>query len=392
MMMSLKDIILVKLVAAFINDSETREIISLTEDEIWKKFIRKRTNFDIPLSLQEDIIAFIKPIQTEVSYWMDDHEEMLPLDQKLSLKFCFNADGTVDRVKTADLLIGSKLLDAKTRFVLACQYWSDWDVLMFFYSLPNSTRLQIMLKYSTPNEYLEEYEENVKHWIDNYRDKRIVKSKSHGWCNYYFNWTNVSLQSRLLDDLSEEERQSILDDAFENTVNMQLGGFCLSRMSVEHREQFLILFPMKVLWIYLLWPYHHFFMDAVDKVWDRLPGNHFYFLLHIIICQKIVALWKDFDYVNLLREFWYKSPDRLKYSVEGSHIFEILMEILKNGFHPNKDAGLTAPAEGLSNISKYPGHLPDIACYDGNPRKQGLSGVDWTYVNKTLHMAPEEEV
>ncbi|GFU09671.1 uncharacterized protein TNCV_5027171 [Trichonephila clavipes] len=42
----------------------------------------------------------------------------------------------------------------------------------------------------------------------------------------------------------------------------------------------------------------------------------------------------------------------------------------------SKDAGLTSPAERMSNISKYPGHLPDFNCYDGNPRNQGLVGID----------------
>ncbi|GFV88905.1 uncharacterized protein TNCV_1227021 [Trichonephila clavipes] len=58
----------------------------------------------------------------------------------------------------------------------------------------------------------------------------------------------------------------------------------------------------------------------------------------------------------------------------------------------SKDAGLTPPAEGLSNISKYSGHLSDIACYDGNPCNQGLVGVDETCVNKTLHIGLEEEI
>ncbi|GFU52938.1 uncharacterized protein TNCV_1142331 [Trichonephila clavipes] len=57
----------------------------------------------------------------------------------------------------------------------------------------------------------------------------------------------------------------------------------------------------------------------------------------------------------------------------------------------SKYAGLTPLVEGMSNISKYPGHLPDFACYDGNPRNQGLDRVDGACVNKTL-MAPEEEV
>ncbi|GFX53768.1 uncharacterized protein TNCV_1597141 [Trichonephila clavipes] len=60
--------------------------------------------------------------------------------------------------------------------------------------------------------------------------------------------------------------------------------------------------------------------------------------------------------------------------------------------HTSKVAGLTPPAEGQSNTNKHPGHLPDIAFYDGNPCNQGLVGVDGTRVNKTLHMALEEEI
>ncbi|GFW15082.1 uncharacterized protein TNCV_172291 [Trichonephila clavipes] len=58
----------------------------------------------------------------------------------------------------------------------------------------------------------------------------------------------------------------------------------------------------------------------------------------------------------------------------------------------SKDAGLTPPAGVMSNISKYPGHLPDFACYDGNARNQDLVGVDGACVNRAFHTAPEEEV
>ncbi|GFV34162.1 uncharacterized protein TNCV_5046961 [Trichonephila clavipes] len=51
----------------------------------------------------------------------------------------------------------------------------------------------------------------------------------------------------------------------------------------------------------------------------------------------------------------------------------------------SKDAGLTPPVEGLSNISKYSGHLLDIASYDDNPRNQGLVGVDGACVNMTSY-------
>ncbi|GFY38441.1 uncharacterized protein TNIN_352191 [Trichonephila inaurata madagascariensis] len=108
--------------------------------------------------------------------------------------------------------------------------------------------------------------------------------------------------------MSLEEYKCLIDAVFESTNEMHIGRFCLSRMSADHREQLLTRFPAKVLSIYLFWPYHNFFLDAANKVWDRLPEDHFVCLLHIIICQKIAALWKDFDYVDLLRQFWQKAP------------------------------------------------------------------------------------
>ncbi|GFV79904.1 hypothetical protein TNCV_2258501 [Trichonephila clavipes] len=57
---------------------------------------------------------------------------------------------------------------------------------------------------------------------------------------------------------------------------------------------------------------------------------------------------------------------------------------------PSKMQASKLPAEGLSNISKYPAHDLDIDCYDGNPRKQGLVSVDGACLNNTLHMALEE--
>ncbi|GFS63810.1 hypothetical protein TNIN_147301 [Trichonephila inaurata madagascariensis] len=131
-MLTLKEIILVKLTAKIINDSDTGEIIDPYTDEIWEQFIRERTSaLDIPLTLQEDIVALRKPIQLEVRNFIEDHYGIFTVEQECSLKFCFHADGTVDRVKTADLLIHSKWLDVQTRFVLACQYWSSRNLTFF---------------------------------------------------------------------------------------------------------------------------------------------------------------------------------------------------------------------------------------------------------------------
>ncbi|GFY63689.1 uncharacterized protein TNIN_14941 [Trichonephila inaurata madagascariensis] len=307
-MLTLKEIILVKLTAKIINDSDTGEIIDPNKDEIWEQFIRERTSaLDIPLTLQEDIVALRKPIQLEVRNFIEDHYGIFTEEQECSLKFCFHADGTVDRVKTADLLIHSKWLDVQTRFVLACQYWSSRNVLTFFYNLPKCVRRLILCKYSGAKDTLNQFEKNVALWI-RIKAGRISDLNSRGWCYKRYNWSYVSLQSHLLDVLTEENRQAFLHDVFENTYFIHLRRFCLSRMSADHREDLLKRFPLKVLSIYLDWPSQRFFLDAVNKVWNHIPGNHFTCLLHIIICQKIVELWKDFNYVNLLRQLCIDAP------------------------------------------------------------------------------------
>ncbi|GFX44425.1 uncharacterized protein TNCV_1394461 [Trichonephila clavipes] len=334
-MLPLKEIVLVNLTSKLVSDYYTRLMMKCFKDDLWNEIMRLEiSTYNIPLTLQEEIIVLMKPLALEIHNWMVDHNGIFTEKQERILEFCFNPDGTVNRVKTADFLIHSKRLDVQRRFVLACQYWSSWDVLGFFKNLPQHEREQILHKNSTANENLKKYKENVLHWINLYRNGCIVKSQPRDWCYKLYNWTDVSLQSRLLDDLLKKERQSILDDAFENTSKMHVVRFCLSRMSVNDCELLLTLFPLKVLRIYLFRPYHHFFMEAANKVWHRLPGNHFTSLLHIIICQKIVALWKDYDYVNLLREFWHRSPEHLKQYAEQSDIFEILIDIVKDGFPP----------------------------------------------------------
>ncbi|GFY12425.1 uncharacterized protein TNCV_1798471 [Trichonephila clavipes] len=74
------------------------------------------------------------------------------------------------------------------------------------------------------------------------------------------------------------------------------------------------------------------------------------------------------------------------------HDFLVESQKLFDKAPTSKDAGLTPLVEGMSDISKLPGHLPNFDCYDGNPRNQGLVGVDGACVNKTLHMTPEEEI
>ncbi|GFY58826.1 uncharacterized protein TNIN_147731 [Trichonephila inaurata madagascariensis] len=333
-MLTLKEISLVKVAAGFLSDSDTRRIINDFKEKVWKKALREEmSGLGIPLTLHEEIIPLIKPIKLDVDYWIKDHNGIFTTEQECSLEFFFNGDGTVDRIKTADSLIYSEWLSVTTRFVLACEYLSRRDILTFFKNLPEAERNKILHEYSEGNKELNKHEEKVVQWITHYKEGCISESQPSGCNRYRYNWTDVSVQSRLLDDLSKEDCNILLDALFESTKEMHVGRFCLSRMSADHREQLLTRFPAKVLSIYLFRPYHNFFLDAADKVWDLLPENHFICLIHVIIYSKIFALWSDFDYVELLRQFWQRSPDHLKLCVEGICISEILRKTIKHGWH-----------------------------------------------------------
>ncbi|GFU94608.1 hypothetical protein TNCV_2984021 [Trichonephila clavipes] len=193
-MLTLKEIILVKLAAGFVDDSNRREIFDF--EEIWSEVIRKEMSaFCIPFTLQDDIIALIKHMLREIYKWIMDHAGFFIEDIEESFKFYFNADGTVDRVKTADFVINSEELDEETRFVLACQYWSSWDVLALFKNLQESEREQILQKYSRANEDLNFYGNNVVQWVEDYNEGRIIESRS--LCYQSYDWNYASLQSRL---------------------------------------------------------------------------------------------------------------------------------------------------------------------------------------------------
>ncbi|GFT97362.1 uncharacterized protein TNCV_243781 [Trichonephila clavipes] len=76
-------------------------------------------------------------------------------------------------------------------------------------------------------------------------------------------------------------------------------------------------------------------METLSVVWDVLPEKDFVFLLHVIICQKILMGWRDFNYVDLLRRVWDESPVRFKGYVQETNLFRVLTEILTNRFSQN---------------------------------------------------------
>ncbi|GFR12220.1 hypothetical protein TNCT_468711 [Trichonephila clavata] len=84
------------------------------DDSVWKKVARLEiSKYNISFTLQEEIIALMKPLELAILKWRVVYNGIFTKAEECILEFCFNPDGTVKRVKTADLLIHSKLLDGQ---------------------------------------------------------------------------------------------------------------------------------------------------------------------------------------------------------------------------------------------------------------------------------------
>ncbi|GFU96554.1 hypothetical protein TNCV_3364131 [Trichonephila clavipes] len=84
-MLTLKEIVLVKVAAQFMNDLDTRQIIIRSKYETWNEVLKERISaLCIPFTLQEDIIASIKPIKSEIFNGLFDHKGIFPKKQEES--------------------------------------------------------------------------------------------------------------------------------------------------------------------------------------------------------------------------------------------------------------------------------------------------------------------
>ncbi|GFW20547.1 transposable element Tc1 transposase [Trichonephila clavipes] len=130
-------------------------------------------------------------------------------------------------------------------------------------------------------------------------------------------------------------------------------------------------------------------------VWDPSPMEHVRDMmgrrLHLPgnvddLGRQLEQIWQEIPQ-QTIRVLYHSMPRHVATCIQARAESQKLLEKAPT----SKDAGLTPPAERMSNITKYPGHLPDFACFDGNPRNQGLVGVDGACVNKTLCMAPQRK-
>ncbi|GFS78382.1 uncharacterized protein NPIL_132911 [Nephila pilipes] len=302
--------------------------LHLLPEKKWQHlFARKLPPSEYPEQLRLEIIAAIRPISFEVHQFWVDHRVLLPD----SFYFYCKLYGTVDRMRTAKFLICSEPLDLEIRFVLACQYLSSEDTDLFWQELPPSFQTYIFQKYTSERLFATPHEKNVVRWKELFLRKRGFRPVDNRGLLFKPIGTVMTLCNPVLDSLGPDDRHSMFLDAFDASArNIPMGRLCLYRMNANERESLLHSHPYQVLRIFLFCPLQPCFVETANGVWDIISNDCFMFLLHIMICQKILSKWNDFDYVLLLKQFWWKSPQRCRDYVAETRIYKILSKIIED--------------------------------------------------------------
>ncbi|GFU07816.1 uncharacterized protein NPIL_378311 [Nephila pilipes] len=346
---TLRHITLAKIAVVVYTDREIRNLekelqkpLHLLPGQSWESIIKEKLPaFVFPLVLQNEIVALMRAISFEVQQWMDDHHGILFTDDENFIRFCWNSNGTIDRLGTADFLIKSEHLSFEKRFSLACQYWPGTCILAFWRAMPRCAQTCILQKYADECSIDTIHKANVKLWITWLKEGCSCHNIN---CNYKcilqsFHWTKVTIHSRLLQNLFRTHRDILVTGIIKYCRSTVFVRSCLVKIDASVRKEILNSYPYQVLRIFLFWPFQDLFIDAANGVWEKLSEKLFACLLHIIICQKITLEWRDYNYVHLLRRFWHESPAGYKKYVQKTNIFLILTEFIQRGYLQNSIPG-----------------------------------------------------
>ncbi|GFT86811.1 uncharacterized protein NPIL_227601 [Nephila pilipes] len=337
---SLEDIAVAKIAVDVYSDPAVMEMemvskIYKTPDKRWKPIIENLIPSRIyHKQLQRKIIAMMRPISYEYMLWKCSYVYFTGGQDPLPNDLHWKSDGTIDRLETANLLIESATFPMTQRFRLACNCWLEEDVLKVWDKM--DTRLQEALIESYSCEHRDQYcafheiEVNVHKWIRWYEKRFENISREENWFLSY-GLNSAFLHGYHPQKLKPGEQQCFVKHAlYEYALPDDIRG-CILLTEIGQRAELVKLRPYEVLQAFLLSPWQSLFMEMANHAWEHLSETCFLCLLHVLFCQRILLNWKDFDYVQLLQDFFNKSPDHFKEFVKDHEIYEPIILLITRG-------------------------------------------------------------
>ncbi|XP_055948661.1 uncharacterized protein LOC129981728 isoform X1 [Argiope bruennichi] len=313
------------------------------EQERWmitQKITRSLTNF-VPDSLLEPTTHCIYLMISEIHYWIRDHYSIITYIEKRYFRnhFSWGPEGTIDREKTAKALIQNKSIDITVRFVIACIYFFEYDILILWSLMTELQKGEILHIDSNPSVqfWMKWLRINTKptraQWIRKYLSPRGIlqiiirkvhrKPKRCGRIRLSAIFMHLHEQSRLFDFKLWSQHVHFDDFSFylcyQFEQQMSLNAYRAKILSKK-------LSPIDVLKCYMTSQFKFFLLSS-----DNHP-NIFETFLHDVLCVKILHGVHDFDYLQVFNFLRLTFPHNGLKLIQKRSYFPLMHTVMKCDF------------------------------------------------------------
>ena len=334
---SLEHFALVKIVIALWNRSDVRCSIAKFSFRlpVWNRLeewqnievrvMEKVPRLPLPKFLNERIKSFVRPIGIQILKWIEYHREDHYIQINLPAEICWTPQGTIDKRKTAEILVKEEKLDITIRYNLACIYCLENNISELWSKVPKSFRESFSYTGRNHGKLFIFWEKEMleKKFGLHYHPKSSIQSvfEFSAMCG------NKAATEYFLPKLTARERNQSLLKTAQNVQGAEVLCFLLSQMDEEQKTQIFIIRPCKVLHCFLNWPLQSLFIEMADLMWDFLSACDYSTLL-VDVIEKIKLGYTDWNYQNLFGMFWLKSPSNFK-----TYVIDTCGSVLTELFH-----------------------------------------------------------
>ncbi|GFR14943.1 uncharacterized protein TNCT_227111 [Trichonephila clavata] len=283
----------------------------------------------LPIEVQKQVVGLVMVLSLEIENWFDCHKSFLFGDDLyLRKRIAWYSNGIVDRFKTAQIFIEDESLSIKRRFQLAFKYYFEKNARKLWENMPLDDK----------DCFMEGNRGSFFHyWLKQCSigiDWSTISLTTRGQEFFYSNY--LGLRYFFTQVKGSEIRFQCVSSALESEMMHHFDmSIIISRMNVHELNATLVRLTLKQVYkffeCFLQWPLQIIFMDVVNQFKGHITEDIFFDLVQIILFDKLRKQWKDHQYVDLLKPFWYSMPSNYRdYVNEDSNLQKELKLHLKS--------------------------------------------------------------
>lgn len=313
--------------------------------------IDKVSELTIPASLKEKLSCYIQPIGIQILRWIDYHFRFCGFDFGLLNNLCWTPNGTLDKKKTAEVLIRDEAIDITVRYRLACAYCLEDAIPELFYRKIDNHKIfyytgSILSKFEREllmfwKQYMEKNfsrctiirKSNNIYFSDSYMLQCATEAGNIAATKYFLQ--KLIKQECSLDEVlmnaaisaAKKSHKSVLDfNDSPQEYYSEFFCFILSQISNEQQVQLFEICPVEALQCLLDWPWQKIFVKTVSLLFNFLPDS--YAVLKTIT-HKLDIGYKDYNYQKIFQDVWQLIPHAQKLYIINDNCPIVLNSLLK---------------------------------------------------------------